>query len=125
MDNRYYEFDQTQNQLFQDLARKMRFVGYFFIAIGVLLMIVGLLSLSRGGLGSEINGIILVIIGFWKISAANAFERIFKTQGSDIENLMGALGELRKLYTLQFWLSLIAIIFTSIAIIVTLVTSSF
>ncbi len=31
-----YEFNNTQNQLIRELSQKMRFVGYFLIALGVL-----------------------------------------------------------------------------------------
>jgi hypothetical protein len=47
-----------------------------------------------------------------------AFKLIVETQGNDIENLMGALGQLRKLYTLQYWLFFIGLIFLAIAVIV-------
>lgn len=125
MDSQRYEFDQTQNQLFKDLAQKMRFVSYFLIALGVLLLVVGILNLTRGGFGSIINGAVQVIIGYWTTRAAAAFQRIVTTEGSDIVNLMGALGELRKLYTLQYWLILIALIFSIVAIIVGLISGGF
>jgi len=46
------------------------------------------------------------IIGFWTTKAASAFKQIVATQGNDIENL-GALAELRKLYT-RYWLYIVA-----------------
>jgi hypothetical protein len=106
MQTQGYEFDQSQNQLVRDLAQKMRFVSYFLIALGVLLIVGGIFNLRRGEIGSIISGVVQVIIGFWTHKAASAFQKIVTTQGSDIENLMGALGELRKLYTLQYWLIL-------------------
>ncbi len=125
MESQRYEFDQSQNQLVRDLAQKMRFVSYFLIALGVLLIVGGIFNLRRGEIGSIISGVVQVIIGFWTNRAATAFQRIVDTQGSDIENLMGALGELRKLYTLQYWLILIAIIFIIIAIVVALIFGTF
>ena len=44
-------------------------------------------------------------------------KKSIKIQGNDIENLMGALGQLRKLYTLQFWLFMISLIFVAIGLI--------
>lgn len=103
----------------------MRFVSYFLIALGVLLIVGGIFNLRRGEIGSIITGVVQVIIGFWTNKAASAFQKIVTTQGSDIENLMGALGELRKLYTLQYWLILIAAIFIIITLVVALFSGSF
>ena len=125
MESRVYEFDQTQNQLIRDLAQKMRFVSYFLIALGVLLVIAGIISIRRGEIGGIINGVVQILIGLWTSKAASSFQRIVDTQGSDMENLMGALGELRKLYTLQYWLILIAVIFVAIALIVALILGIF
>jgi hypothetical protein len=46
-----------------------------------------------------------------------AFSRIVKTTNSDIENLMIAMGELRKLYTLQYILAIITVVFIALAFI--------
>lgn len=100
----------------------MRFVSYFLIGLGVLLIVSGILSLRAGGLNSIIQGIIQLIIGIWTAKAASSFQLIVKTQGSDIENLMNALGELRKLYTLQYWVLIIALILVVIAIVTALLS---
>jgi hypothetical protein len=115
-----YEFSSSQNELIKNLADKMRFVSYFLIGTGVLLAIAGLSTLLRNDpsnvMGNLITGIVQIIIGVWTNKAASAFQQIVNTQGNDIENLMGALGELRKLYSLQYWLLLIALIFLAIAV---------
>lgn len=121
MESREYEFSSSQNELVKNLADKMRFVAYFLIAVGVLGLIGGLLSLRAGGVGNIISGIVYILIGFWTNNASSAFRRIVETSGSDIENLMGALGELRKLYTLQYWLLIIALVFIALALILGLV----
>ncbi len=119
-----YEFSESQNGLIKDLSQKMRFVGYFSIGVGVLSILGGLLSLATGGPSGIISGILAIVVGLWTLSAGNAFQRIVATQGSDIENLMGALGELRKLYTLQFWALILALVFTAIGLIVAIVSSA-
>ena len=123
MESRQYEFSGSQNELIKNLADKMRFVAYFLIAAGVLGVIGGLVSLRAGGFGGIINGVVYALIGVWTNSAASAFRRIVETQGSDIENLMGALGELRKLYTLQYWLLIIALVFIALALVVGIVAA--
>ncbi|MFB2894139.1 DUF5362 family protein [Aerosakkonemataceae cyanobacterium BLCC-F50] len=120
MESREYEFSSSQNELIKNLADKMRFVAYFLIAAGVLGVIGGIFNL-RVGLGSIINGVVYILIGVWTNNASSAFRRIVETTGNDIENLMGALGELRKLYTLQYWLLIIALIFIAILLVFTLV----
>jgi hypothetical protein len=118
MESQEYEFSNSQNELIQHLADKMRFVGYFLIVLGAILTLVGLISLVKGGgVSAIVNGTIQLLIGFWTQKAAASFARIVKTQGNDMQNLMGALGELRKLYTLQYWLYIIAIVFTLIFVI--------
>jgi len=121
MDNGTYEFNESQNQLILDLSKKMMFVSYFLIVSGVLGAISGVITVLKGGFGGLVQGVILLITGIWTINAAKAFQLIVDTQGNDIENLMGALGQLRKLYTLQYWLFLIAVIFMAIALILALI----
>lgn len=117
MESGRYEFSSSQNSLINDLADKMRFVSFFLIGLGVLATIGGVAALTRGGFGNIVYGVIQIIIGLWTQKAAASFLRIVETQGNDIENLMGALGELRKLYTLQYWLYIIALIFVAIAVV--------
>ncbi len=118
-----YEFNTSQNELFQDLARKMNFVGILLLIGGILSLIMGIfvtvvwtfiqkedIPLSSG-INSIIQGIFLFLIGSWTRKAALGFFRIVQTTNNDIENLMGAIGELRKLYTLQYFLVIITIVF--------------
>lgn len=121
MENGSYEFNESQNQLILDLSKKMMFVSYFLMVSGVLGVISGVILLRNGGFSGLVQGFIVLITGIWTINAAKAFQLIVNTQGNDIENLMGALGQLRKLYTLQFWLFLIAVIFMVIGLILIVV----
>jgi hypothetical protein len=123
MEFQSYEFNNTQNQLIRNLSEKMRFVGYFLIGLGILVAILGLVWIARGGLGNIIQGIVQIVIGFWTIKAASAFQQIVNTQGNDIENLMNALGELKKLYTLQYWLYILALIFVALGVVLGIVFS--
>ncbi|MEM1169730.1 MAG: hypothetical protein AAGJ08_11795 [Cyanobacteria bacterium P01_H01_bin.35] len=118
MEDRQYEFDQSQNELILDLSNKMRFVSYFLIAGGVLSGIIGLLGLNAGVI---IPAVVDILIGVWTLNAASSFKLIVDTQGNDIVNLMGALGELRKLYRLQYWLLIITLVFLAIALVLVIV----
>jgi hypothetical protein len=123
MDNEIYEFNESQNQLILDLSKKMLFVSYFLIATGVFGAITGIITIMQGGFGGIVQGVVLLVTGIWTINASKAFKLIVETQGNDIENLMGALGELRKLYTLQYWLFIIALVFIVIGLVLALIVS--
>ena len=116
-----YEFNNTQNQLIRQLAQKMRFVGYILLALGVLVIVAGIVNFRLGGFATIIQGIIQLIIGIWTAKAATSFQLIVKTQGNDIENLMTALGELRKLYALQYWIFIIALVLVVVGIVAALI----
>ncbi|MGD1717546.1 hypothetical protein [Dapis sp. BLCC M172] len=118
MEAQQYEFDQSQNELILDLSNKMRFVSYFLIAGGILSGIIGLLSLNAGVV---IPAVVDILIGVWTLKAASSFKLIVDTEGNDIVNLMGALGELRKLYRLQYWLLIITLVFLAIALVIGIV----
>lgn len=116
-----YEFNNSQNQLIRQLAQKMRFVGYILLALGVLVIVAGIVNFRLGGFATVIQGIIQLIIGIWTAKAATSFQLIVKTQGNDIENLMTALGELRKLYALQYWIFIIALVLVVVGIVAALI----
>ncbi len=116
MESREFEFDTSQNGLFSDLAQKMGFVGLLFIALGALTILGGVFN-GLGGLSNIFVGVLYILIGLWTKNASDAFRRIVDTQGNDITNLMTALGQLRKLYTLQYWAIIISMIFVVLALI--------
>jgi len=120
-----YEFNNSQNELIQNLASTMKFVAYFLIVVGIISAISGLIAITRGGFTALVQGVVQGIIGFWTIKAAKSFQLIVDTEGRDIENLMGALGELRKLYGFQYWILIIAIIFVVIGLVVGLIATVF
>lgn len=123
MEFQQYEFSSSQNELITQLAEKMRFVAYFTIGLGFLVAIAGLFTFLRGGISNIITGVVQIIIGVWTNKAASSFKLIVNTQGNDIENLMGALGELRKLYTLQYWLLILSLIFAALGLVLALVSA--
>ncbi|NET23981.1 hypothetical protein [Okeania sp. SIO1I7] len=104
-------FDPPQNEIILDLSNKMRFVSYVLIGAGVISGIIGLFSSAPEAI---IEAVIQILIGVWTLNAASSFKLIVDTQGNsqrnDIVNLMGALGELRKLYGLLYWLLIISLI---------------
>lgn len=107
-----YEFSSDQNHVIGELAGAMRFVGTASVVFALVVWVVGLAILFLGnpaGLSQLVQGTLMFIIGVWTRSAAVSFQRVVDTQGSDIANMMTALGELRRLYNLQKWVLIVAI----------------
>lgn len=107
-----YEFTVDQSATISTLAARMRWVGVFLIAIGVVAGLAGLMSLAESGIAvvSIIQAVIYALIGIWTIRAASSFALIPQTEGQDITNLMSALASLRTLYNFQFWLIIAGLI---------------
>ncbi len=132
MESTEYEFSNNQNTLIQDLARKMNFVAILMIAGGALGILAGVIVLFVGStnanttegvhldFSSLVQGAFLLILGIWTRNAASAFKRVVNTTGRDIENLIGALRELRKLYALQYWLAIVLLVLLAIALVITI-----
>jgi hypothetical protein len=117
-----YEFNDKQNGLFRLLQLRMRFVGVVFIVVGFtsgLLLVLTkaeLINLStRYNIIGTVISVFLVITGilFWK--AANSFQRIIKTQGSDIDILMNAIKDLYLAFDIQMYVIIISVFFIVIA----------
>ncbi len=123
-----FEFDESQNAVLGDLHKKMQFVGMLFLIMGGFTILGGLGSMvSEGasGIANILSGGVYLAIGIWTRRAAASFREIVDTEGSDIDHLMSALGQLLNLYRLQYWmitvllvvvvLSLVAGIFMGVA----------
>ena len=115
-----YEFDSGQNELIGMLAKRMKWVARFMMLFSAIAAVVGFATLQDDGVSAIIQAALMLIIAIWTRKAAVAFEGIVQTEGSDITNLMDALGELKKLYTLQYWVIIIAIVFVLIALLIVL-----
>ncbi len=116
-----YEFTKDQESVIGDLSGKMRFVGAFLFALGML----GLFQVAYvayrvrlfDGL-MAINALIYGLIGFWTLRASGAFAAVVETVGWDVPHLMDALRSMRKMYSLLYWLLIMAIV-ASIVLMVT------
>ncbi len=114
-----YEFTQAQNDIIRSLSRKMMFVGIFYVIASGLVGIAGLIALFVMPVVGLVYLILLIpelLIGIWTIHAAHSFRLVVDTRGHDIPHLMGALTSLRKLYTLMFWLLVVAVIVMVLAV---------
>lgn len=115
-----YEFTLAQDEVIRALSKKMNFVGYFYIVASAL---VGLAGLSLMFVNAWIGLFYMILltpellIGLWTLNAGKSFRLVVDTKGHDIPHLMQALGSLRKLYTLMFWILIIGLVFMVLAIV--------
>ncbi len=106
-----YEFSVEENSLIADLAGKMKGVAVFLYLLGT----VGMLGTVASGWRSRFDLAIVLILGTaflfavatWTFWAGKSFRKIVDTEGHDIPHTMVALAQLRRFYTLHFWLILL------------------
>ena len=116
-----YEFSDEQGATIGRLAGRMDVVGKVLVALAVL----SLLSAFFGAdpeerVGDLITGVLVGLVGWWTVRAARSFREVATTEGHDIPHLMNALGELHKLYTLQFWVFVALGILLAVALLLVL-----
>jgi len=125
-----YEFDETQNQVISSLAHKMKFVSFFLLGIGILkfgfAITLLMAQMEQGGapvapLDGFITGVIYLLLGIWGIKAAGSFQKVVDTEGNDIDHLMSALGNLKNVVSLAYWLLIIFLLAIIVMIILAMV----
>jgi hypothetical protein len=105
-----YEFTAEQNSIMKSLARSMKYTGLLFIFFGIIVGVFCALTITRDpayGLAFLFQTLLLATIGVWTNFASYAFRLIAETAGSDMDHLMDALHNMRRLYWLQtLWLAI-------------------
>jgi hypothetical protein len=104
-----FEFSEAQNGRIETLVKRMREVNRFFVLVGILGMILGVMELAGGqgfqkGITTVVWSGMYIVIALMTLSAAKYFDAIVKTSGQDIQNLMAAVAKLARVSTLQAWL---------------------
>jgi hypothetical protein len=127
MADQEFEFTAAQNETMQVLSHRMRWVGGFQIISGIGVIVAGIVVFARGheGYALLLTGILLLVIGFYTISASKSFSDIVQTVGADITHLMEAVRTLRSLYNIQFWLVIAYSIIISLLILAAIFRSFF
>ncbi len=115
-----YEYTAEQNQLIADLALKMKGVGIFMDLIGALALAGAVTGAMRSR--PDLLVILALVAAFfgavatWTYQAGREFRRIVDTRGEDIPHTMHALAQLRRFYTLHFWLIVVYLVLIVLAI---------
>ncbi len=126
-----YEFNESQNAVIRDLSQKMFFASIVFLTMGItlgglkLVIFINdtiptwqvLLSSSQPRLvsftllrdipafifGFVVQTILPILFGFWLKQSASSFQSVVSTQGHDIDSMMEALRELKRLFVTMYW----------------------
>ncbi len=108
-----YEFNEAQNLTFRVLASRMKFLGILNLVFAVCIGLFAVLAAFGSPLTIVVSGpqvALMVVLGLWMMNASSSFRMIIDTKGSDISHLMTAMEALRKLYNLQFWLTIAVLV---------------
>ncbi len=102
----------------------MKYTGLLFIFFGVVVGAFCALTIRQYllyGLAFLFQTLLLATIGVWTNFASYAFRQIAETTGSDMDHLMDALHNMRRLYWLQTVWLVIAICLTLAVLILSFV----
>lgn len=125
-----FEFDSQQNQVIGDLAAAMRWVAAPLIFLGVLYAFAAVLAVFHvfRQPASLFSVIVIALVSFllwslgqWITQAAESFQQVVTTGGRDISNMMDALANLRKLFTVLSTFVKIYVVIVVVTLVVTLV----
>ena len=119
-----WEFTPEQNIVLSRLASRMRFVGLALIALATILVLWSVFGSGQGDMVALQVALVLGLIGLWSVRGAAAFSSVARTAGSDVPQLMRALGELAKLYELQYWVFLAAALLLGVTVLVSMTHAS-
>lgn len=111
-----YEFTPEENHLLSALSSKMKVVGIFAMIIGAVdtyLAIYWLVTTTWGSaIEHAVQAVMFILMGIWIYKAATSFKQIVLTEGNDIQNLMKALSDFQRLFTLLYSLLIFFLLFT-------------
>jgi hypothetical protein len=106
--DKQYEFKANENKIIGQLASKMHFVGLSLLVMGLLIIGIGVAVVFHAG--PIVSGTLACVVGLWTQRASMSFKNVVNTEGRDISHLMDALDDLRKLYSLQYWLLMLGVL---------------
>jgi hypothetical protein len=99
-----YEFADEQKESFRALAASMSFVGVCTMLFGALSGVFFVGALYAGlfplALGTAASSALCLIIAWWTVTAGRSLSALVATRGRDVEHLMKAVAQLRRLFGL-------------------------
>jgi hypothetical protein len=96
------DFSEDQKESFRSLSASMSFVGACLVLFGILFAIFALIALYAGfpwaALGLAAAAAAYGPTGWWTTSAGRSLSGIVRTRGGDVDHLMDAVRQLRRLF---------------------------
>jgi|SRR6516225_1685837 hypothetical protein len=127
-----YEFTSRQNAVIGPLARDMVWVAVPLTVVGALYGIGLVVSVLRSFrdphflFQAALIGLAMLFylaLGIWTSRSARAFQQIVSTQGQDINHLMDALDNLRKMYGLLGLIIKVYVVIVGLAVVIGLIAA--
>lgn len=111
-----FEFSDEQKESFRALATSMSFLGACTMILGGLAAVFGLgaiyESLVPNGIFAGIYAVILILMASWMLAAGRSLSAMMRTRGRDVQYLMEAVTQLRRLFGMSLVLLMIGMLGT-------------
>jgi hypothetical protein len=99
-----YEFGDAHKESFRALAASMSFVGACTMLFGLLLSVFFAGALYEGlvalAFGTAASSALCLVLAWWTVSAGRSLSALVATRGRDVEHLMQAVVQFRRLFGL-------------------------
>jgi len=99
-----YEFSDAHKETFRGLAASMSFVGVCTFLFGLLSIVFSLGEVYEGFVPNAVGTAVLAaldgVVAVWLLSAGRSLSGMLRTRGRDVEYLMEAVTQLRRLFGL-------------------------
>ncbi len=109
-----FEFTDEQKESFRALATSMSFLGACLMMLGGLAAVFALgaiyESLVPNGIFAGAYAVILLLMASWMLSAGRSLSAMMRTRGRDVQYLMEAVTQLRRLFGMALVLLMIAML---------------
>jgi hypothetical protein len=112
-----YEFSEAHKESFASVAASMSFVGVCVMLLGAVSALFAVVAAYAGfivlavGLGA--GAAVVIPMAWWTMSAGRSLSALVRTRGRDVDHLMAAVAQLRRL----FGFGLVFVILTTMAMI--------
>jgi hypothetical protein len=109
-----FEFSDEQKESFRALATSMGFLGACTMILGALSAVFALGAIYESfvpnGIFAGIYAVILLLMASWMLSASRSLSAMLRTRGRDVQYLMEAVHQLRRLFGMTLVLLMIGML---------------
>ena len=109
-----YEFSDDHKESFRALSMSMSFLGVCLMLLGGLLAVFALGAVYEGFVPNGVLvgavSVLLMLMASWLLSGGRALSAMMRTRGRDVDYVMEATGQLRRLFGLGLVLLMISML---------------